>query len=237
MTTLHGDARESSGSWCRPVAECLVVARNSQYHCRTRRRASGPQHLLLWSASLEGALGRLSSRPRGTREEVLLQGPARALDHQNCHSSRDVHASALRGMCRIMVGRHDKPRRRANRTQLERIRGSARAKSAPIERICVSATQVKEGRQRSRKRAPRWWLAAAKPDLDGSMPASAQARQGRPLTNPRCVRAAHMGMGALQVRAREHRGCAQRVRKGTVLLKSRWTSTRPRSSATSRKVT
>ena len=64
-----------------------------------------------------------------------------------------------------MVGRHDKPRRRVKRTQLKRIRGSARVKSAPIERICVSAAEVKETRQRSRKRAPRWWLAAAKPDL------------------------------------------------------------------------
>ena len=85
-TALHGDARESSGSWCRPVPECLVVTRTCQYHRRTRRRASSPQHLMLWSASLEGAvLGRLPSRPRGTREKVLLQGPARAPGHQSCH--------------------------------------------------------------------------------------------------------------------------------------------------------
>ena len=33
------------------------------------------------------------------------------------------------------------------------------------KRICVSAAQVKERRQGSRKRSPCWWLAAAKPDF------------------------------------------------------------------------
>ena len=55
-TALHSDARESSGSWCRPVPECLVVARISQHHRRTRRRASNSQHLLFLSSSLEGAM-------------------------------------------------------------------------------------------------------------------------------------------------------------------------------------
>ena len=49
--------------------------------------------------------------------------------------------------------------------RLKRIQGSAWIKSASIKRICVSAAQVKERRQGSRKRAPRWWLAAAKPDF------------------------------------------------------------------------
>ena len=63
--------RESSRSWCRPVLECLVVARIGQYHRRTRRRASNPQHLLFWSSSLERAmLGWFCSRSRNIRKEV-----------------------------------------------------------------------------------------------------------------------------------------------------------------------
>ena len=64
-----------------------------------------------------------------------------------------------------MVGRHDKPRRKVKCARLKRIQGSAWIKSAPIKRLCVSAAEVKEGRQGSRQRAPRWWLAAAKPDF------------------------------------------------------------------------
>ena len=44
-------------------------------------------------------------------------------------------------------------------------KGQAWTKSASIKRICVSAAQIKERRQGSRKRSPSWWLTAAKPDF------------------------------------------------------------------------
>ena len=65
----------------------------------------------------------------------------------------------------LVVGRHDKPRRKVKCARLKRIQGSASIKSASFRRICVSAAQVKERGQGSRKRAPRWWLAAAEPDF------------------------------------------------------------------------
>ena len=80
-------------SWCRHVPECLVVARTSQYHRRTRRRASNPQHLLFWSSSLEGAmLGGFSSRSRSIRKEALLQGSACAPVYQK--RPPEPHSSA-----------------------------------------------------------------------------------------------------------------------------------------------
>ena len=93
---LHSDARESSGSWCRPIPECLVVARISQHHLRTRRRASNSQHLLFWSSSLEGAmLGWFSSRSRNIRKEVLLQGSAGdPLPKQPLEPRRRTHHSS-----------------------------------------------------------------------------------------------------------------------------------------------
>ena len=56
-------------------------------------------------------------------------------------------------------------RRKVKCARLKRIQGSAWIKSASIKRICVSAAEAKERRQGSRKRAPRWRLAAAKPDF------------------------------------------------------------------------
>ena len=44
-------------------------------------------------------------------------------------------------------------------------------------------------------------------------PAGRQARQGRRLTNPRCVRATHGWRRALQIRARKPRRCTQGVRQ------------------------
>ena len=81
--------------------------------------------------------------------------------------------------------------------RLKRVHGSAWIESASIKRICVSAAQVKERRQGSRKRAPLWWLAAAKSDfVPGSRLGiisapfmglhrhSAQRRQGCVWTHP-----------------------------------------------------
>ena len=65
----------------------------------------------------------------------------------------------------------------------------------------------------------------------------ADARQRRLLTNPRCVRATHSGMGASQIRAREPPKMRTKNSNGIVLLTSLWTPIEPRSSVSSRKVT
>ena len=156
--------RELKRSWCGPVPECLVVARTGQYYRGTRRRASNPQHLLFWSSSLEGAmLGGFSFGSRSVRKEVLLQGSAcgPCLPLRPPEPRRRTRHSFLKNMPTC----HDKPRRKVECARLKRIQGSAWIKSASIRRICVSAAQVKERRQGRRKRAPRWWLAAAKPDF------------------------------------------------------------------------
>ena len=98
---LHSDAREPSGSWCRPIPERLVVARACQHHLRNRRRAGNSHHLLFWSSSLEGALLGWFSASRNARKEVLLQGSSDALAYQSSDSSRGIlPTTALRRRCR-----------------------------------------------------------------------------------------------------------------------------------------
>ena len=147
-------------AWLLPASASIILEPDAV-------QAINSQHLLFWSSSLEGAmLGWFSSRSRNIRKEVLLQGSACAPVYQSSHSSRGVvPTAALRGICRPMVGRHDKPRCKFNGARLMRVQGSAWIESASIKRICMSAAQVKERRQGSRTRAPCWWLAAAKPDF------------------------------------------------------------------------
>ena len=60
-TAWHCDTRESSGSSCRPVPECLVVAGVSRHRHGTRHHVCNSQHLLFWSSSFAGAaLDRIS---------------------------------------------------------------------------------------------------------------------------------------------------------------------------------
>ena len=62
-------------------------------------------------------------------------------------------------------------------------------------------------------------------------PAGRQTRQGRRLTNPRCVRATYCWRRTLQIRARKPRRMHARNSTGTGQPKSQWTSTRPPSNA------
>ena len=47
-TAMHCDARESSGPGCRPVPECLVVARVGRHRRRARRQVCNSQYLFFW---------------------------------------------------------------------------------------------------------------------------------------------------------------------------------------------
>ena len=327
-TAMHCDTRESSGSGCRPVPECLVVACVSRHRHGTRRQVCNSQYLLFWPSSLAGAtLDRFSSGSRDIREKVLLQSPTCAFDQYNQSIRNFVPTTALRGIRHVMAERHDKPQRVFNHTQRKHIFGSRWVECSSIKCVSVSASHVQETRQRSGKRVSRWWFTAADPILvhgaglggdwtqalglhrrsalqrlecvhahpfvwssrfpgstvgvgrespkrnfqgvrlgtsrndqaifrvaqhcpcrylvlcdaggqrprcrhdpglvgtrctaghgqkDGnhrSCPAGRQARQGRRLTNPRCVRATHGWRRALQISARKPRRCTQGVRQ------------------------
>ena len=81
-TTLHGDAQESIGSWCRPVPECLVAVRTGQYHRRPRRRASGD------GTSGDNEAGRGGFFHSLTRVRVRLGGSRRPLQQRRSVQSR-----------------------------------------------------------------------------------------------------------------------------------------------------
>ena len=83
-TAMHCDTRESSGSGCRPVPECFVVAGVSRHRHGTRRQVCNSHNLLFWPSSLaDAAQDRFSSGSRDIREKVLLQSPTCAFDQYN----------------------------------------------------------------------------------------------------------------------------------------------------------
>ena len=91
-TAMHCDTRESSGSGCRPVPECLVVACVRRHRHGTRRQVCNSQHLLFCPPHwLEQRWIGFSSGSR----DMLLQSPTCAFDQYNQSICNFVPTTAL----------------------------------------------------------------------------------------------------------------------------------------------